>query len=76
MVAVETGKSQLLLRRKMLHQNHESYKYVVPQKIWADWITTRREKMSKLKNEHFEKKRPKNKKHITVFPLISASATY
>ena len=33
MVAIETGKSQLLLRRKMLHQNHESYKYVVPQKI-------------------------------------------
>ena len=46
MVAIETGKSQPLLRRKMLHQNHESYKYVVPQKIWVDWITTRREKMS------------------------------
>ena len=28
----------------MLHQKHESYKYVLPLKNWVDWITTRQEK--------------------------------
>ena len=34
----------LIVRGKMLHQKRESYKYVLPLKNWADWITTRREK--------------------------------
>ena len=28
----------------MLHQKHESYKYVLPPKNWVEWITTRHEK--------------------------------
>ena len=28
----------------MLHQKHESYKYVMPLKNWVNWATTRGEK--------------------------------
>ena len=34
----------LWLRRKMLHQKHESYKYVMPLKNCVNWATTRGEK--------------------------------
>ena len=29
----------------MLHQNHESYRYILPLKKWADWISSWRDKM-------------------------------
>ena len=55
----------------MLYEKHESYKYVLPLKIWVDWLTTRQEKKyHNLKNVHFEKKCPKIKKK-KISPLTT-----
>ena len=49
----------------MLHQKHESCKYILSLKNFVDWITTRREKnLSNTKMVHFEKKCPEITKNI------------
>ena len=57
----------IVKRGKMLHQKHESYKYVLPLQNWVDWITTRREKMSQPEKCTFLKKASKNWKTL-FFP--------
>ena len=42
----------------MVHQEYESYTYVLPLKNGVHWIT---------KNVHFEKKRPKIKKTLFFY---------
>ena len=54
----------------MLHQKHESYKYVLALKNWVDWISTKREKkVTNTKMVYFEKKCPEIKRH--VFPPMT-----
>ena len=54
----------------MLHQKHESYKYVLPQKKWVDWLTTRQEKnVTNSKMCILKKMCPKIKK--IFFPLVT-----
>ena len=55
MIVMETGKRHLL-REKMLHQKHESYRHALPVKNWVDWISTRGEKMLQTQKCTFEKK--------------------
>ena len=38
---------------QMLHQKHESYRYLLPQKSWVNWITTRQEKMTQSQKYAF-----------------------
>ena len=53
----------------MLHQKHESYKFVLPLKNWAanHYVT---KKCHNLKSEYFEKKYPKTKKK-NFFPVYN-----
>ena len=55
----------------MLHRKHEPYKYVLPLKNWADWITTRREKMPQCQKSKFWKKFVQNLKNIIVSLLTT-----
>ena len=64
----------VIVRGKMLHQKHESYKYVVPLKNLVDQIITRREK-NVTKMVHFRKKCPGIKQKKTYFPLLLPSTT-
>ena len=44
---------QRLQRQKMLHKNHDSYRYILSLKKWVDWIRIRREKMSQPQKSTF-----------------------
>ena len=61
MIVIET-EIRLFLRGEMLHQKHESYKYVLPLKKRFDWISMRGEtKVTTSKKVYFEKKGSKIK---------------
>ena len=56
----------------MLHQKHESYKYVLPLKNWVDWITTRQEKnVTTSKMYILRRSAQKLKKKQHIFPLMT-----
>ena len=58
----------LIVDRKMLHQKHESYKYLLPLKNWVNWLTTWQKKKFT-----FWKEVPKNFK--TYFSMWLQSIT-
>ena len=47
---------QRMIKGKMLHQKHESYKFILPLKKWIDWISRRRDKMSQPQKSTFWEK--------------------
>ena len=56
----------IVSKREMLHEKHESYRYILSLKNLVDWISTRQKKNVNIKNAHFEKRGPKVKKHISI----------
>ena len=65
------GWELIFIKSLMLHQKHESYKYVLPLKNWVDWITTRQVKnVTTSKMYILRRSAQKLKKHI--FSLFSS----
>ena len=60
----------LIVKRKVLHQKYESYKYALPLKNWVDWINTRQQKNVTNSKMYILRRSAQNlKKHI--FLLIT-----
>ena len=59
------------LRGKMLHQKHESYKYVLRLKNNVDWITASQEKTSQTQKWYIFRRRSHKLWKKFIFPLMT-----
>ena len=70
----------LIVKRKILHQKQECYKYVLPLKNWVVWVTSRQEKyLTSSKMYILRRSAQKSKKNfllMTTFYNITLKGPY
>ena len=55
----------------MLHQKHESYKYLLPLKNWVDSVTNKQEKNVTISKNYILRKSALKLKKTLFFPLMA-----